>query len=250
MSPGSSATAPPGAGAAILGGRVRLAPSAPRPGVDPALLAAAVPAAAGETVLEAGAGAGAAALCLAARVAQVRVEGIELRPELVAAAAESIALNGLAERVRVIEGDIAAPPSDLATDYDHAMANPPYFDAARHQPPSKPARAAAHHAGVGSLGRWVAFCVDRVLPGGTVTVIHRAERLGDLVAHLGAGGGGIRVVPLWPGGDAAAKLVIVRAIKGSAAPLQLCRGLTLHRPAGGYTEAAEAILRHGGALKP
>ena len=242
--------APPKAGATILGGRVRLAAAAPRPGVDPALLAAAVPAAAGEIILDAGAGAAAAALCLAARVGQVRVEGVEIRPELVAAAAQGIALSGLAERVCVIEGDIAAPPAGLAAEYDHVMANPPYFDIARHQPPIEPGRAAARHAEAGSLERWVEFCLGRTRPGGTVSMIHRAERLGDVVAHLARGGGGIRIVPLWPGGAAPAKLVVVRAVRGSAAPLQLCRGLTLHRPGGGYTEAADAVLRHGGAIEP
>ena len=250
MSPGPSTATAAKAATAILGGRVRLAAGAPRPGVDPALLAAAIPAAPGERILDAGAGAGAAALCLAARVERARVEGIEIRPGLVAVAAESAALSGLAERVRVFEGDIAAPPASLAAEYDHVMVNPPYFDAARHQPPSEPARAAARHAALGSLARWIVFCLSRVRPGGTLTVIHRAERLADLLAHLSGDGGGIRVVPLWPGGAAPAKLVIVRAVKGSAAPLRLCRGLTLHRPGGGYTEAAEAVLRHAAALEP
>ena len=250
MSKGSSAISPAAAGTAILGGRVRLAAAAPRPGLDPVLLAAAVPATAGDSILDAGAGAAAAALCLAARLKGVGVEGIEVRPEAVAAAAESIALSGLGDRVRVIEGDIAAPPTSLATDYDHVMANPPYFEAARHPRPAEPARAAAHHGDAGGLARWIAFCLGRVRRGGSVTVIHRAERLGDVVAHLAAGGGGMRVVPLWPGGAAPAKLVIVRAVKGSAAPLRLCRGLTLHRPGGGFTEEAEAVLRDAAAIEP
>jgi tRNA1Val (adenine37-N6)-methyltransferase len=247
MSPRPSATAGHQAGAAILGGRIRLAPTAPRPGLDPALLAAAVPAAPGDRFLDAGAGAGAAALYLAARV-EVRVDGIEIRPELVAAAAEGIALSGLAGRVRVIEGDITAPPAGLTADYDHVMANPPYFDAARHQPSSDSARAAARHDDAGGLARWIASCLGRVRRGGTVSVIHRAERLGDIVAHMAPGGGGIRILPLWPGGAAPAKLVIVRAVRGSAAPLALYVGLALHRPGGGYTDEAEAVLRHGAAL--
>ena len=249
MSRGSSDIAPTTAGAAILDGRVRLAAAAPRPGVDPVLLAAAVPAAAGDRVLDVGAGAGVAALCLAARVAGARVQGIEIRPELVAAAAESAVLSGLGDRVAIIEGDIVAA-AGLDPEFDHVMANPPYFDAARHPPPAAPARAAARHDDAGGLARWIAFCLGRVRRGGTVTVIHRAERLSELASHLAAAGGGVRIVPLWPGGTAPAKLVIVRAVRGSAAPLRLCRGLTLHRSGGGYTEEAEAVLRHGAALAP
>ena len=250
MSRHPSAVAARDAGAAILGGRVRLAPAAPRPGIDPVLLAATVPAAPGDSVLDAGAGAGAAALCLAARVPGARIDGIEVRPEMVTAAAESIALNGLAARVRVIAGDVAAPPpAILAQGYDHVMANPPYFDATRHQPPADAARAAAHHQAAGGLGRWVAFCLGRARHGASVTVIHRAERLAELLAHLTQATGAVRIFPLWPGGAAPAKLVIVRAVKGSAAPLVLLPGLRLHRSGGGYTDEADAVLRHGAALE-
>ena len=36
--------------------------------------------------------------------------------------------------------------------------------------------------------------------------------------------------------------------KGTRGPLRLARGLALHRAGGGFTAAAEAVLRHGGAL--
>jgi len=67
---------------ALLGQRVRL--RQPRRGyraaIDPVLLAAAVPARAGDRVLELGAGVGAAALCLAARVAGCFVTLLERDP--------------------------------------------------------------------------------------------------------------------------------------------------------------------------
>jgi tRNA1(Val) A37 N6-methylase TrmN6 len=61
----------------LLGGSVRLIQQAGgyRVAIDPVLLAAAVPAAAGDHVLDAGAGVAAAALCLAARVPGVRFPG-------------------------------------------------------------------------------------------------------------------------------------------------------------------------------
>jgi tRNA1(Val) A37 N6-methylase TrmN6 len=67
--------------------------------------------------------------------------------------------------------------------------------------------------------------------------------------------GGLTVFPLWPGGAPAAngnakpaKRVIVSGRKGIAAPLILLPGLTLHTAEGTYTEAAERVLRDGGAL--
>ena len=62
----------------LLGGRVRLRQPAAgyRVAIDPVLLAAAVPASAGERALDVGAGSAAAALCLGVRVAGVHVTGL------------------------------------------------------------------------------------------------------------------------------------------------------------------------------
>lgn len=82
-----------------------------------------------------------------------------------------------------------------------------------------------------------------------MTLIHRADRLGDVLSALADRTGGVVVFPLWPGGGKPAKRVIVTARKGSAAPPTLLPGLVLHQSAGGYTEQAEAVLRHGAGLE-
>src|SRR6185312_5067615 len=96
---------------ALLGGRVRLLQPARgyRVAVDAVLLAAATAPAAGETVLDLGAGVGAVGLCLAARLANCRVVGIELQPDLAALAGRNASANGMADRVRTIVHDIARP---------------------------------------------------------------------------------------------------------------------------------------------
>jgi tRNA1(Val) A37 N6-methylase TrmN6 len=88
-------------------------------------------------------------------------------------------------------------------------------------------------------------------PTGTVTLIHRADRLEALLAGLAGRLGGVVVFPLWPGGEdqKAAKRVIVSGRRGSRAPLSLVPGLVLHQPGGAFTDEAEAILRHAGALR-
>src|SRR5271157_4597269 len=109
----------------LLGGLVRYAQPRRgfRSGIEPVLLAAAVPARPGERVLEAGSGAGAALLCLAARVPGISGLGVERDPALVAVAARNAAANGWAE-LAFLAADIAAAP-DLGR-FDHAFANPPY----------------------------------------------------------------------------------------------------------------------------
>jgi len=69
---------------AFLGGRLRLRQPAAgyRAAIDPVLLAAAVPAAAGDSVADLGCGVATAGLCLLARVPGARVSGLELQAPL------------------------------------------------------------------------------------------------------------------------------------------------------------------------
>ena len=80
--------------------------------------------------------------------------------------------------------------------------------------------------------------------GGTITLIHRADRLADLLALLSAKCGGIRIRPIHPFDDVPAKRVLVRAVKTGKAPLELLPPLVLHDRTGGkHKPQTEAILR-------
>lgn len=236
---------------ALLGGRVVLAQPADgyRVAIDPVLLAAAVPAADGERVLDAGAGTGAAALCLAFRVPGCRVVGVERDPGLHRLAVRNVARNDLSDRVEMIALSLADAPARLGEGaFDHVMTNPPYLLAGAATPPAA-ARAAAYVEDERGLAGWLADCLALLRPRGRLTVIHRADRLDALLRGLSGPAGDLVVFPLWPTERAgAAKRVIVQARKGTRGPIRLARGLILHYVEGGYTPAAEAALRHGAAL--
>jgi tRNA1(Val) A37 N6-methylase TrmN6 len=85
-------------------------------------------------------------------------------------------------------------------------------------------------------------------PKGTLVVVHRADRLDELLAALRGKVGEITVFPLWPKAGRPAKRVLVRARKGVATPLALLPGLVLHEDDGRYTPIAQAVLRDGAAL--
>jgi tRNA1(Val) A37 N6-methylase TrmN6 len=236
---------------ALLGGRVRLAQ--PREGyrvaIDPIFLAASVPAGPGDMVLDAGAGVGAAALCLAWREGGCQVRGIELQRDLVRLGQRNIDCNGFAGRVEIMIGDLLRPPPRLApSSFHHVMANPPFLQREASAPPPDRGRATAHVEGQATLADWVRFCLTMVRPKGTITFIHRADRLEALLGELRSRAGEIVVFPLWPGGSRPAGRVLVRARKDVGAPTRLAAGLVLHEPDGRYTPAAEAILRDGVGL--
>ena len=235
----------------LLDGRLRLRQplTGYRAGSDAVFLAAAVPARPGAHVLDAGCGVGAVAACLAYRIDHIRVTGIELQPMLADLARENAARNGLGDRVTIETGDIARPPAAIAAAaFDHVACNPPFYEAGRAQAARDPGKTAAHIEGGADLAAWLRFCLARLRPGGTLTVIHRTARLADLLAGLADRAGDIVVFPLWPGADRPAKRVLVQATKGGRGPSLLSPGLRLHGPDGRYTPAADDILRHGAAL--
>jgi tRNA1(Val) A37 N6-methylase TrmN6 len=218
----------------FLGGRLRLLQPAKgyRAGMDAVLLAAAADIASGQgvRVLDAGAGVGAAGLCLAARVADVRVTLLEIVPALAALADSNIARNQLSDRVRVIEADLCAEASRLeavgvaAASFDHVIANPPYLEAGRHRLPPEPVSAAAFGMAADGLDRWMRALSRAVAPGGSVTLIHRADALAKIFVALEGRFGGAKVLPVHPRVGEPAHRVVVSALKGSRAPLQLSPG--------------------------
>lgn len=235
----------------VLDGQVRLLQPERgyRAGLDAALLAAACDAAPGARVLEAGCGVGAALLAAAARRPQARFTGLERDPVAAGLARRNIALNGLAERVEVLDGDVAQKFRTLErAPFDAAMTNPPFFDdPARLRAPS-PERRGAWIADDG-LAAWIGFLSKAVREGGAITVIHRADRLGDILALLAGKAGSVQIRPIQPFADAPAKRVLVRAVKTGKAPLALLPPLVLHaRDGGKHTAETEAILRGEAAL--
>ena len=235
----------------LLGGRVKLRQPLQgyRAAIDPVLLAAATPAGAADTVLDIGCGVGAASLCLAARVEGCRITGIEAQRELVRLANDNIAANGFFGRVAAVSGDLLHPPPRLEPgSFAHVMANPPFLEAGAATAPPNAGKAAANVEGQADLGAWVRFAFVMVRPKGSITFIHRADRMEHLLAQLSGRAGEIVVFPLWAGRDKPAKRVIVRARKGVATPTRLTPGLMLHEADGRYTPAADAVLRGGAAL--
>ena len=238
----------------ILGGRVILHQPRKgyRAGVDPVFLAAAVPARPGDSALDLGCGVGAAALCLGARVPGMRLTGLERQPAYAALARRNAAENG--QDFTVIDGDLAQMPRDLRQQvFDHVIANPPYF----RRDQTVRADNAGREAALGEetpLADWVHVAARRCVPRGTVTFIHRAERLPELMAAFEATLGSICLFPLIPRVGRESQLVLLQGRKEGRAAFRLMPGLIVHNGAAhtgdrvDYTPDAAAILREASAL--
>jgi len=236
---------------AFLGGKLHLwqPKSGYRAGVDAVLLAASVPARPGERVLDLGCGVGAVALCLNARVGELVVTGVELQPEY----ADLARRNG-GTGFEVITADITDMPLHVRErQFDHVVANPPYFDRRASRPASDQGRETALGETT-TLSDWVKIAAKRLAPKGCAHIIHRAARLPDILAAMLGRLGSIEVLPLSPRVGRAAELVIVRGRKNGRAEFRLHPPLVLHTGAehtvdrDSYVSTVKAVLRDGAAL--
>ena len=233
---------------AILGGRVRIRQPARgyRVNVDTLLLAASLPRviAEGARVAEPCCGVGAALLAVAARhEGDVTFVGIERDTAFADVARQNVELNAASHRTQIIEGDALDAGADYGL-FDHVFFNPPYDTLGEGRAPSQAKRAA--YLADRPIGDWVKVWSNRMRAQATLTLIHRAHRLGEILWALDGRLGGVEVLPIYPNAQASAKRVIVRARKGSRAPLQILRGLSLHPSETSndkYTPEANAVLR-------
>jgi tRNA1(Val) A37 N6-methylase TrmN6 len=233
----------------LLGGRVRYAqPRAGfRSGIEPVFLAAAVPARSGERVLEMGCGAGAALLCLSARVPGISGLGVDIDAGMIGLARRNAAENGWAG-LEFLVSDAAAAGTAVGT-FDHACANPPFHPCGG-TASADASRELAKRDRPGLLAGWVAAMAAALRNRGTLTVILAATELPRAVAALMAAGcPPSGVFPLWPREGEAAKLVVIQGVKGGRERMQLSCGMRLHGPDGGLTADAEAVLRGGGRIE-
>ena len=229
---------------ALLGGRVRLRQPVKgyRAGMDAALLAAAVAAEPGQRVLEAGCGAGAVLMQIAARRSGAALTGLERDPDMAALARENAALNGA--DATILTGDVATGfrALDLPA-FDWAVSNPPFFDDPTALRAPSAGKRGAWIADDG-LKAWTTFLLKSVREGGRIVVIHRADRLADLLGLLGETAGSFAVRGVHPYADEPAKRVLVQAIKTGRGPLRLLPPLVLHDRSGSkHSDEAEAVLR-------
>lgn len=227
----------------LLGGRIRV--RQPKRGyrvnADTLLLAAAVETAPGMRLLEAGCGVGAALIAVAARTENARFVGVERDANMAAIARENLAMNGMSTVAEIVTGDVLGRDANHRP-FDGVFFNPPFDAEGEGRAPSQ----ARRHAYIAEepIERWIAALADRLAGGAALTLIHRAHKLPEIVSALEGRLGGIEILPIRPRAEEPAKRVLVRARKGSRAPLKLLKGLDLHDASGAkHTPEAEALLR-------
>lgn len=224
-----------------------------RAGADPILLASAVPAKPGESVLDLGVGVGVSLLALCHRVTGLQAVGVDLQAELCELARSNAARNGIA--ADIVEADIVRLPADLrARSFDHVLTNPPFFQRTEGHEARLPGRETGRGETV-ALSQWIDAAIRRLKPGGCLTVVQRASRLPHLLAACNTRVGDVTVRPLIPRPGRAAETVLLTARKGARGPFSLYSPVCLHQgnrhegDRDDYTALAKSVLRDGLSLE-
>jgi len=236
---------------AFLGGRLSVLQLKRgfRAGVDSVLLAASLSAAEGERVLDVGTGGGVVALCAATRHPKTKFVGIELQKDLAELARQNVVRNELSQLIEIQEGDILDQQTRLSLGmFDHVVSNPPFYTEGHSQKSPVDSKALAHQGRKDLLEVWINASLACLRPKGTLTIVHLADSLDEILIATHKGAGHAAIYPLWPKAGQAAKRVIVQVTKGSRSPTRILPGLTLHQTDGAFTREAQAVLRYGGAL--
>ncbi|MBZ0271811.1 Sua5/YciO/YrdC/YwlC family protein [bacterium] len=210
--------------------------------IDALLLAAFARVAAGERVVEIGAGTAIISLLLARRVA-CEVTGIEFLPALADMAARSVEENRLTDRVRILQGDARKIGELLpAGCADLVVCNPPYFAVGTGHLPPDDVRAVSRHEVTLNVRDLAVAARHLLKEGGRLDVIHRATREGELIAALSGAGLSPRARrSVIPHEGEEPKFVLLHAVRGDASFTDL-PPLVVHDAAGRYTADVQAIL--------
>jgi tRNA1(Val) A37 N6-methylase TrmN6 len=239
---------------AFLGGRLRLRQpkSGHRAGHDAMLLAAATAARPGDRVVDFGAGVGAAGLAVGKRVSNIDLVLVEIDPRLADLARGNAVSNEIAAEVIVL--DIAASADGFATagltpdSIDVVLMNPPFNDPARHRASPDKAREVAHVATAATLENWIHAARRILKSGGILNLIWRADGLVDVLAALDRGFGSVEILPIHGDVKMPAIRLLVRAIKGGKAPLQMHAALMLNDESALPNKRVQDILSGKGNL--
>ncbi len=230
----------------LLGGKVQLYRNAHSFGasVDSVLLAAAGIEA--KTVLDIGAGTGSVCLCYAALHENAKIDALELQEDAYDLLVRNIGLNNFGYRVRGVHGDLFNCGLESES-YDLLLTNPPYLRDF-HPFPEANARALAKSEQGWNLDDWIGKCLKLVCRKGWLVMIHRSDRLYDVLESLKGKVDRFYIYPVFSKkGESALRFIICVRKKSSRSvglsPPLWYRGLVMHNDEGGYTAEADMILR-------
>lgn len=211
------------------------------PGLDSFLLSSMPRLKPGLRVCDLGCGPGILSILLLQRQRELTVTGLDIQPEAVRLARLAAAGNGLQDRLQFRREDLRET-SLPAGGFDLAVCNPPYFPPNRGPLPEGEARRTARTEETCTLGDVCRAAARLLRWGGSFCLVHKPERLADLICTLRENGlepKRLRLAAVRP--ERAPSLVLLEARRGGKPGLRVEPPLILENPDGSPTAELNSI---------
>lgn len=206
-------------------------------GMDAVLLSGFARARKGSRVLDMGTGTGIIPILMAAKTEAAHLTGLEIQEESADMAGRSVALNGLEDRIAIVQGDIKEAGTLFgAASFDVVTCNPPYM-MGRHGllNPEAP-KAIARHEVLCTLEDVVSQAARLLKPGGNFFMVHRPFRLTEIMVLLRRYGlEPKRMQMVHPYVDKEPNMVLLEANRGGRPRIRVEKPLIIYQAPGEYT---------------
>ena len=206
-------------------------------GMDAVLLAGFVGVKPGERVIDLGTGTGIIPILLEGRHGGDQYTGLEIQEEMADMAARSVALNGLEDKISIVQGDIngAARRFGLSS-FDVVTCNPPYMRGSHGLKNPQAPKAIARHEVLCTLEDVVREAAGLLRPGGRFYMVHRPRRLSEIMAafhrwHLEPK----RMKLVHPFVDREANMVLLEAVRGGGVMMKVEAPVIVFQAPGVYS---------------
>jgi tRNA1Val (adenine37-N6)-methyltransferase len=135
--------------------------------------------------IDLGTGTGIIPLLLYGKTKAESITGLEIQTPLVEMARRSVALNGLSGQIKIIQGDIKNPGSEIPSNYfDVVVSNPPYMRAQAGLKNHRETKTISRHEVLCSIEDILIFSKRMLKDRGRLFLVHRPERLGDILSLM------------------------------------------------------------------
>ena len=207
-------------------------------GMDAVLLSGFAMVKKGERTLDLGTGTGIIPILLEAKTEGEHFSALEIQREVADMARRSVSLNGLEEKIQIVEGDIREASQIFgAASFDVVTSNPPYMnDAHGLKNPDLP-KAIARHEVLCTLDDVVREASRVLKTGGRFYMVHRPHRLAEIITVLR----GYKLEPkrmkmVHPFADRGANMVLIEAVKGGGVFLKMEAPVIVFKEPGVYAD--------------
>ena len=207
-------------------------------GMDAVLLSGFARAKKQDRCLDLGCGNGIIPILMEAKTEGKHFTGLEIQPESADMAKRSVALNGLQDRIDIVEGDIKDASKIFGASSFHVVTtNPPYMTAQHGLTNLYEAKTIARHEVLCNLEDIIRESARLLMPGGRVYMVHRPFRLAEIISLMVQ----YRMEPkrmrlVYPYVDREPNMVLIEGLRGGKSRMTVEKPLIVYKEPGKYTD--------------